>query len=147
MITEQPRIVVSDRQRKIRVRLPALREFAEKAFRECLKLPQKTGGGLAELPEVGVVLVSDRRIAAIHEEFMNAPDPTDVITFQHGEIFMSVETAKRQARAYRTSLEHELRLYLVHGLLHLQGYDDKTEKAAADMKRLQEAVVTKLDDR
>ncbi len=147
MITEHPRIVVSDRQRKIRVRLAALREFAEKACSECLKLPRQKRGILAELPEVSVVLVSDSRIAAIHKEFMNAPDPTDVITFQHGEIFISAETAKRQARAYRTSLEHELRVYLVHGLLHLHGYNDKTEKGAAEMKRLQEAVVTKLDER
>ena len=147
MTVERPNIIVADRQRKIRVNLAALREFAKDALSECLKLAQQDNGALADLPEVSVVLVSDRRIAAIHQEFMKAPDPTDVITFQHGEIFISVETAKRQAGEYRTSLEHELRLYLVHGLLHLHGYDDKTEEGAAEMKRLQEGIVTKLDDR
>jgi probable rRNA maturation factor len=147
MIANQPGIIVSDRQRKVRVKLDLLREFASRALGECLKLARQKRGGLGDLPEIIVVLVSDNRIAAIHQEFMNAPDPTDVITFQHGEIFISVETAKRQARAYRTSLEHELRLYLVHGLLHLHGYNDATEAGAAEMKRLQEGIVTKLDDR
>ncbi len=146
-ITAEPGIVVSDRQRKIRLSLAPLCAFAKKALSECLKLTPQKKAVLAGLPEVSVVLVSDRRIAAIHQEFMNAPDPTDVITFQHGEIFISVETAKRQARAYETSLQHELRLYLVHGLLHLHGYNDKTKAGAAEMKRLQERVVAKLDDR
>ena len=57
---------------------------------------------------------------------------------------ISAETAKRQARAFRTSLEHELRLYIMHGLLHLRGYDDKTPAGAAEMKRLQEELVASL---
>jgi probable rRNA maturation factor len=89
--------------------------------------------------------VSDRRIAELHRRFLNEPDPTDVITFQHGEIVISAETAQRQARAFRTSLEHELCLYIAHGLLHLRGYDDKTPAGAAEMKRLQESVVKKID--
>jgi probable rRNA maturation factor len=57
---------------------------------------------------------------------------------------ISAEMAKRQARAFRTSLEHELRLYIAHGLLHLCGYDDKTPAGAAEMKRLQESMVASL---
>ena len=90
---------------------------------------------------MNVVLVSDRRIAEIHRRFMNAPDPTDVITFQHGEVFISTETAKHQALEFRTSFENELRLYLAHGLLHLAGFDDKTPGGAAEMKRVQERIV------
>jgi len=147
MLVPQAHIVLSNRQRKVRLKLAALREFAKKAQTECLKLPRQGQGVLLDLPEVSVVLVSDKRIAAIHAEFMDAPDPTDVITFQHGEIVISVETAKRQARAYQTSIEHELRLYLVHGLLHLSGYNDKTAKGSAEMKRLQEGIVRRLADR
>ena len=88
-------------------------------------------------------MVSDKRIAEIHQRFMNDPTPTDVITFQHGEILISVETAKRQARQFGTTLDHELRLYLVHGLLHLHGFDDKTAAGAAEMKRVQETIVAK----
>ena len=147
MISEQPRVLLSDRQRKVRIKLAPLREFAERAFRECLRLPRQKDAVLALLSELSVVVMSDKRIGAIHESFMQDPTPTDVITFQHGEIVISVDTAKRNARTYQTSLDHELKLYFVHGLLHLGGYDDKTKKGAAEMKRLQEAIVAKLDER
>ena len=134
-------IVVSNRQRAVRVDLESLREFAARALIACLKLQKRKLGSLADLPEVAVVLVSDKRIAEIHRRFMNDPAPTDVITFDHGEIVISAETAKRQARQFGTSLAHELRLYLVHGLLHLSGFDDKTDNGAAEIKRVQESVV------
>ena len=96
---------------------------------------------LAKLREISVVLISDRRMAELHRRFLQESGPTDVITFQHGEIFVSTETARRQARRFGTSLEHELRLYIVHGLLHLHGFDDTTPRSAAQMKRTQEKVV------
>jgi len=111
---------------------------------ESLRVPGRSRAGLEQLSEVNVVLVSDRRIAELHQRFLNEPGPTDVITFQHGEIVISAETAKRQARAFRTSTELELRLYLVHGLLHLCGFDDKTAAGARDMKRLQEKLVRRV---
>ena len=136
-------ITIINRQRAARVDLSSLREFAERALIECLKLQRRKLGSLADLPEVSVALVSDKRIADIHGRFMDDPTPTDVITFDHGEIVISTQTAKRQARQFGTSLAHELRLYLVHGLLHLCGYDDKTRKGAAEMKRIQERVVSR----
>lgn len=98
-----------------------------------------------ELPDqVLVVLVSDRKIAAIHEQFMGIAGPTDVITFQHGEIVVSVETAATQAREYETDLLHELRLYITHGLLHLAGYDDHSEKDFREMAELQSELMAKI---
>lgn len=124
--------------------LAALRDFATKALELCLDLPPRKKSLLRKLSEVHVVLVSDKRIAEIHGRFLDEPSPTDVITFQHGEIVISAETAKRQARQFGTSLDHELRLYLVHGLLHLHGFDDKTAAGAAEMKRRQEKLVASL---
>jgi probable rRNA maturation factor len=126
-----------------RVNVARLRAFAECAMTACLGLPRRKSSRLADRDHVEVVLVSDKRIAEIHERFMNEPGPTDVITFQHGEIVISVETAKRQARQFKTTLDHELRLYLIHGLLHLHGFDDKTAADAAEMKRVQERMVAK----
>jgi probable rRNA maturation factor len=77
-------------------------------------------------------------MAELHRRFFREPGPTDVITFQHGEIVVSTETARTQARRFGTSLEHELRLYVAHGLLHLRGFDDKTAAGAEEMKRIQE---------
>jgi probable rRNA maturation factor len=134
-------ITIINRQRAVRIDLESLREFAARALIECLKLQKRKLGALADLPEVSVVFVSDKRIAQVHRQFMNDPTPTDVITFDHGEIVISTETAKRQARQFGTSLVHELQLYLVHGLLHLSGFDDKTARGAAEMKRVQEKLV------
>ena len=130
-----------NRQRTIRVPLVALQEFAVRALRECLKIPRKKSSGLANLAEVSVLLVSNRRMADLHRRFLDLSGPTDVITFQHGEIFVSIETARSHARRFGNSLEGELRLYLAHGLLHLHGLDDKTPADAAEMKRAQKKLV------
>jgi len=140
-------IIVRNRQRAVTIELSALQSFADYALKECSKLPGRKTDVLSRLEEVSVALVSDRRIAELHRRFLNELGPTDVITFQHGEIVISAETAKRQARAFRTSLEHELCLYIAHGLLHLRGYDDKTPAGAAEMKRLQENLVAKITHR
>jgi probable rRNA maturation factor len=131
-------ITVWNRQRVVSVNLPALQAFAERALRQCLKLSGRKSGVLADLKELSVILVSDRRMAELHRRFFQEPGPTDVITFQHGEIVVSTETARTQARRFGTSLEHELRLYVAHGLLHLRGLDDKTAAGAEEMKRIQE---------
>ena len=136
-----PAITVLNRQRKVSVKPEPLRDFAARALRECLKLRSAKPSALAKLRELNIVLVSDRRMAELHRRFLQQPGPTDVITFQHGEIFVSTETARRQARRFGTSLEHELRLYIVHGLLHLHGFDDKDACSSAKMKRTQEQLV------
>src|ERR1041384_6007548 len=105
-----PNISVSNRQRMVRVDAAKLRDFAQRALVACLERPRRTSSRLASLEEVEAAPVSDKRIAEIHQRFMNDPTPTDVITFQHGEILISVETAKRQARQFGTTLDHELRL-------------------------------------
>ena len=137
-------ITVCNRQRVVPVKIPALQEFAERALRGCLKLPGRKPDALSGLEELSVVLVSDRRMAELHRRFLQQPGPTDVITFQHGEIFVSTETARRQARRFGTSLEHELQLYVAHGFLHLRGFDDKDSRSAAEMKRTQEKIVASV---
>jgi probable rRNA maturation factor len=130
---------VVNRQRKCRTSANELRDFSEQLAPLVLKIAR------AKLPEqVLVVLVSDRKISAIHEEFMGVTGPTDVITFQHGEIVVSVETAAKQATEYNTDLLHELRLYITHGLLHLAGYDDHSEDDFREMAKLQVELVEKV---
>ena len=138
-----PEISVDNRQRMVRVELASLRDFAKRALDKCLAIPGR-GSALVGLAEVNVVVVSDRRVAELHRRFMHESGPTDVITFQHGEIVISAETAKRQASKFGTSIGQELRLYVVHGLLHLHGFDDKTAAGAAEMKRVQERLVAAL---
>jgi probable rRNA maturation factor len=132
---------VHNRQRATRVPLVALQEFARRALRECLKIPKKNLRGLASFAELSVILVSNRRMTELHRRFLHLPGPTDVITFQHGEIFVSVETARSHARRFGNSLEGEIRLYIAHGLLHLHGFDDKDSADAAEMKRRQDELM------
>ena len=134
-------ITVHDRQRGVRVKLMALQKFAERALQECLKIPTRDKSALASLPAVNVILVSDRRMAELHRRFLDLPGPTDVITFQHGEIFISTKTARRNAARFGKSFDYEMRLYIAHGLLHLHRFDDKKPAAAAKMKRAQEKLV------
>ncbi len=81
--------------------------------------------------ELSVVFLTDAALARLHADFMGDPSPTDVITFEGdafaglaGEICVSVDMAARVARERRSDFPTELTLYLVHGWLHLAGYDD-----------------------
>ena len=136
-----PDIFVHNRQRKIPVKVPDLEIFAAKALRRCLRLQIRKPTDLRKLDEIFVWLISNRRMASLHWKFMHQAGPTDMLTFQHGEIFISVGTAKRHARAFGNSLTTELCLYIAHGLLHLHGFDDQTQAAARKMKAMQKKIL------
>ena len=139
---ERPvQISVSNRQRGVPIDAASLEEFGRRALRVCF---EKGISRKITAEEVTVVIISDRRMAELHQRFMNIAGPTDVITFQHGEIFISVETARRNARRFRNSLAEELQLYLVHGLLHLHGLDDRTAAGSREMNVLQNSIVRKV---
>src|ERR1051325_5418816 len=124
--TASLRIVVRNLQRSVPVNVVDLEKFATRAAQLCLRLRKRERTELKKLREVCVLLISDRRMSQLHRQFMNQSGPTDVLTFQHGEIFISVEAARRNGRSFGNSLGRELRLYIAHGLLHLHGFDDKT---------------------
>lgn len=95
---------------------------------------------LRDLPTVEVAVVSDRVIARVHRQFMDVPGATDVITFEHGEIVVSADTARREARRHGHEITEELALYVIHGLLHLNGHDDIKPGDRARMHRVQEKI-------
>jgi len=88
--------------------------------------------GLSKV-ELSIALVSDAQIKRLNKLYRNKDRPTDVLSFPIGEkvedwlilgdIVISVDTAKRQAQELGHSLEEELKRLLVHGLVHLLGYD------------------------
>jgi probable rRNA maturation factor len=136
-----PEIIVRNLQRKISVNVAELEKFAGNAVQYALQLQKPRRTDLCELSEVFIWLISDRRMAVLHREFLGQSGPTDVMTFQHGEIFISVETARSHARAFGNSLVCELKLYIVHGLLHLHGFDDQTQSGAHKMKAAQKRIL------
>jgi probable rRNA maturation factor len=137
----RPEISVRNLQRRIPVKLDGLQEFAARAVHRCLQSRKRKQTDLSKLPKIFVWLISDRRMSQLHRQFLGQTGPTDVLTFQHGEIFISVATAKRHARAFGNSLTRELQLYIVHGLLHLNGFDDRTQPGARKMKKAQEKIL------
>ena len=93
--------------------------------------------------ELSLVFMDDAEIARLHEEFFGDPSPTDVITFEGdpamnfaGEICVSADHALRYAEQHGVDFSRELTLYLVHGYLHLAGFDDT---GPADRRRMRAA--------
>ena len=136
-----PKIAVHNLQRKISINVAELEKFADNAVQHSLQLQKGKQTDLRKSREVSVWLISDWRMALLHRKFLRQSGPTDVLTFQHGEIFISVDTAQRHARAFGNSLLRELKLYIVHGLLHLHGFDDQTSAEARKMKTAQEKIL------
>ncbi|MEO1856868.1 MAG: rRNA maturation RNase YbeY [Rubritalea sp.] len=119
----------------------ALLEELERAANLALPLalahPSHCGGVLAALDIVEVSIVDDATIDQVHRDFMDISGATDVITFAHGEIVLSVETAEAYAREYGNRFERELMLYIVHGLLHLSGHEDAEVSEREVMEKVQ----------
>lgn len=102
---------------------------------------------------VTVVLVDDPTLAELHERFLDDPTPTDVMAFDLGadddegpeaEIYASVDRARDVAAGRGVSPERELALYLVHGALHLCGYDDHEPAQRAAMRDAERVVLRAL---
>jgi probable rRNA maturation factor len=101
------------------------------------------GEGVAEA-RVSLAFVDNPTIHDLNKRFLDHDEPTDVITFPlsgrgakklEGEVVIGVEVAVEQARERGHAVGVELALYVVHGLLHLCGYDDRTARDAAAMRR------------
>jgi len=131
-----PTIEVRNVQRTIRVSTARLQCFANTAC-ELVWEHKRPRAEIASALEITVLIVSDRRMAALHQEFCGLAGPTDVLTFRHGEIVISAETAARQAKIFRSTLAGEIQLYLLHGLLHLAGFDDIAPHQRKQMLQLQ----------
>ncbi len=102
----------------------------------------RDANGLLVLEEVEITFVDDPTIDRIHRQFMDITGATDVITFHHGEILVSLDTAKRQSAEFETVFREEVLLYVIHGLLHLAGYTDKEPAAFEEMKQAQDRILT-----
>lgn len=139
-----PEFSLYDHQQQLALDLPRLSTLAEAAWPLVIAVPGPEEPVLPDLMEVEVSFITDDAIAKVHGEFLDDPTPTDVITFAHGEILISTETAIRQAADHGMSPERELALYLIHGLLHLNGHEDESETGFAIMKRLQEGILDQV---
>jgi probable rRNA maturation factor len=143
-------IQISNRQRRRRVPLKQLQQTAR-------MLVAALGRPEAEL---SVLLVDDRRIAALNREFLSREGPTNVIAFPMqegrfaglsphllGDVVISVDTAAREAERSGMRFERRLTELLVHGVLHLCGYDHEHDPAQARrMAAKSRAMMKKIED-
>jgi len=152
-------IVIANRQRKQRVNVRFLRRVVDGLIAE-LKLADV---------ELGISLVGAREMALVNETFLQHEGATDVITFDHsnsmlpparrrfqpgfpavgrkeihGELFICVEVAMSQAGEFNTIWQSEVVRYVVHGVLHLLGYDDLQPQWRRVMKREENRLMRRL---
>jgi probable rRNA maturation factor len=131
-------IEIINRQRRRRVNSKAWREFGEQALRAI---------GCAKR-DATIVLVSDRNIRDLNSRFRRKDRVTDVLSFPTqaerfetdlwahlGEVVISAERAVEQAKQHGLSFSAEVRQLILHGLLHLCGYDHETDNG--EMNRLE----------
>ena len=107
--------------------------------------------------ELGIHLVGAREMARLNQNYLHHEGSTDVISFDYadgpsratlkGEIFVSLDHAVAQAKRFRTTWQSELVRYLVHGVLHLRGHDDRQPNARRKMKRMEDRLLRKLSRR
>lgn len=119
------KIFVTNKQKDLRISLKSVKATVL-ALLSFLKL---------SIDEVSFQFVTEKKICELHAEFFEDPSPTDCITFPVddpntsgyrllGEVFVCPKTAKIYASSHGIDVYEELTLYVIHGLLHLIGYDD-----------------------
>lgn len=115
---------------------PVEKNKIRKLVRSILKAEKKDA-------ELSIVFVDNKRIKELNTTFLGHRNATDVLSFPYhepsghdtiaGEVIVSVEMAIQWAQKHAYSVEGEIALYLIHGILHLLGYDDKQKSDAKKM--------------
>jgi probable rRNA maturation factor len=126
--------MIVNRQRRVPVAMQPLQEFYERARRE-MKFPPES---------VTVQFIGDDAMARLNKTFRHKRGPTDVLSFPAngskpdakseyvGDIAISPATARRNARRFARPLADELRVLILHGMIHLAGYDHETDHGEMD---------------
>jgi probable rRNA maturation factor len=110
--------------------------------------------------EISILLVDDPQITKLNKTYLNRNRPTDVIAFSQiegafshlndhanllGDLVISLETAKRHAQEEKTTIKDEVAFLLIHGILHLLGYDHEGSlKKAREMETKQDEILASL---
>lgn len=108
---------------------------------------------IVESKSMQVIFVDNKQIHEMNKTYRSVDKPTDVISFPNdevdddslGDIFISIDQAKLQAKDYGHSIEREIGFLAVHGYLHLIGYDHDTVENEAKMFELQESILNKAN--
>ncbi|HWY87524.1 MAG TPA: rRNA maturation RNase YbeY [Gemmataceae bacterium] len=128
-----PKVTIASPQEVVPLDRGRLREIARAVL---------AGEGTGDY-EISLAFVDNATSQRLNKRFLDHDEPTDVLSFPlsdagaaklSGELVIAVEVAHEQARARGHDVQSELALYVIHGLLHLCGYDDKSAGHARDMR-------------
>ncbi len=104
-----------------------------------------------ELTTLNFILTSDEELYRINKQYLQHDTYTDIITFPmseenviEGDIFVSIDRIKDNAKNLKVTFENELHRVLIHGVLHLIGYDDKTPELKKEMRKAEDEALEKL---
>ncbi len=116
-------------------------KFVGEIARRILKVLKKDN------TELEIIFLSDAAIRPVNEKYKHSNCATDVLSFDLGscgQILISSDMALRNSRVFNTPLEKELVLCVIHGILHLFGYDDEKPKAGSRMLKVQDSILEML---
>ena len=100
---------------------------------------------------VSIIWVDDDELRNMHVQFLNDPTFTDIMTFNLGdenilevELYISVDRAKDHAEKFKVTEENELARLVIHGMLHLSGYDDHSDEEQIEMRAMENKYLSML---
>lgn len=129
----------------------------QKTTREVIRRVLKSEGVNKGVAEVSIVFTNDKDIKRLNKKYFRKDSPTDVIAFPIeratkgssrskpnilGDIVICIDEARRNALNFKTSTKYEVCLYLVHGILHLLGYDDIRASDRKKMRAREKAILS-----
>lgn len=142
----------SDGDDDLQIEVNALTEVADPSLMDWLAAQLARIASLAGIEQgrLSVALVDDGCMSQLHQQYRQSPDTTDVLSFDlraetegplNGELVICVDVARRQAESRGHDVRLETLLYAVHGLLHLVGYDDRSEAQAQRMHQREDELL------
>ena len=145
---------------KIYVKNEQKRRLRIRKIKDLVAFVFKKERALSKTNEISILLTNNSKIKRLNEKYLSKKRPTDVLSFSMregafgylhneivGDVVVSVEQANIVSKESKTSFEKEVWLYVVHGVLHLLGYNDNTKKNAAKMEERCQTILKKWSER